>query len=268
MNHCESYEPLLDAFTEGDLFMEDLVWVQKHLNECPKCRAYVDDIIAIRAAFPTVEETELPLGFTASVMGAVVDTPQTPVPVTAKAKPVSASKKTPWVKVLSGLAACCAIVLLAQGMPLLSGGGASMAPRAEEAAPESEALYYTADSSAAAGVESKLVTEPTVAEEPMELPIGAPSTEADADAPMAPYRIIIEVDADYIGDLLDDYLPLMRYEETVTENGKSVSVQKTEYELTMAQYDILLDQLETRREMPVEEAYDTDSSMVLVIVRQ
>ena len=269
MNHCESYEPLLDAFTEGDLFMEDLVWVQKHLNECPKCRAYVDDLIAIRAAFPTVEETELPLGFTASVMGAVVDTPQAAVPVTAKAKPASASKKTPWVKVLSGLAACCAIVLLAQGVPQLAGGGTNMPSRVEEAVPESEALYYTADSVAETGAEAKMMAEPAEAAPAEEtLPIGAPSTKADADAPMSPYRIILEVDADYIGDLLDDYLPLLRYEETVTQNGKSVSIQKAEYELTMAQYDILLDQLETRREMPVEKAFDTDSSMVLVIVRQ
>ena len=85
MNHCESYEPLLDAFTEGDLFMEDLVWVQKHLNECPKCRAYVDDLIAIRAAFPTVAETEVPAGFTASVMAAVAATPQATAPAAASA---------------------------------------------------------------------------------------------------------------------------------------------------------------------------------------
>ena len=105
--------------------------------------------------------------------------------------------------------------------------------------------------------------EPTEA-----LPIGAPSTEADADAAMAPYRIIIEVDADYIGDLLADDLPVMRYEETVTKGGTSVPVQKAEYELTMAEYDELLAQLADRREMPVERVFDTDSSMVLVIVRQ
>ena len=74
MNHCESYEPLLDAFTEGDLFMEDMVWVQQHLNNCPDCQAYVEDLLAIRAAFPTVEETEVPAGFTASVMAAVAAT--------------------------------------------------------------------------------------------------------------------------------------------------------------------------------------------------
>ena len=106
MNHCESYEPLLDAFTEGDLFMEDMVWVQQHLNNCPDCQAYVEDLLAIRAAFPTVEETEVPAGFTASVMAAVAATPQATAPQAAAsksaAKPTakSAGKNTPWAKVL------------------------------------------------------------------------------------------------------------------------------------------------------------------------
>ena len=35
------------------------------------CRAYVDDALAIRAAFPDVEDTEVPAGFAESVMSAV-----------------------------------------------------------------------------------------------------------------------------------------------------------------------------------------------------
>ena len=155
MNHCESYEPLLDAFTEGDLFMEDMVWVQQHLNNCPDCQAYVEDLLAIRAAFPTVEETEVPAGFTASVMAAVAATPQATAPkAAAEAAPKAAKKRTPWVKVLSGLAACCAIVLLAQGgLKMAAGGGASMAPKAEEAAAPME--MFAADSITEEAVEEE-----------------------------------------------------------------------------------------------------------------
>ena len=31
MKECEKYAALLDAFSEGDLFMEDMVQVQNHL---------------------------------------------------------------------------------------------------------------------------------------------------------------------------------------------------------------------------------------------
>ena len=45
---------LLDAFVDGELTSEEMISVQSHLDECPECRAYVDDVLAIRASFPTV----------------------------------------------------------------------------------------------------------------------------------------------------------------------------------------------------------------------
>ena len=143
MNHCASYEPLLDAFAEGDLFLEDMVWVQQHLNTCPECQAYVDDLLSIRAAFPTVEDTEVPADFAANVMAAIAANPRVAVnEVPAK----SAKRKTPWMKMLAPLAACCAIVILAQTG--LGGGGSSK----ESAAPAAEApmeMQMTADSAVA-----------------------------------------------------------------------------------------------------------------------
>ena len=44
---------LLDAFVDGELTSEEMISVQSHLDECPECRAYVDDALAIRASFPT-----------------------------------------------------------------------------------------------------------------------------------------------------------------------------------------------------------------------
>lgn len=282
MNHCESYEPLLDAFTEGDLFMEDMVWVQQHLNNCPDCQAYVEDLLAIRAAFPTVEETEVPAGFTASVMAAVAATPQATAPKAAAAAsaPKSAKKKAPWGKVLSGLAACCAIVLLAQGgLKMASGGGASMAPKAEEAAPAAEAPMemYAADSITEAAVEEDAPAEDAKMAEPQMEAMPESEVVNDGSAPKhtvagtegaaSPYRIIVTVDADYIGDALDYYLPLVEYDETL--EGSDSTVHTREYELTMAEYDELISQLEFERgEAPAEEGFDTASETVLVIVRQ
>ena len=282
MNHCESYEPLLDAFTEGDLFMEDMVWVQQHLNNCPDCQAYVEDLLAIRAAFPTVEETEVPAGFTASVMAAVAATPQATTPKTAaEAAPKAAKKRTPWGKVLSGLAACCAIVLLAQGgLKMASGGGASMAPKAksEEAAAPME--MYAADSITEEAVEEEAPAEEAKMAEPqMEAMPSMPESEVvndgasfeyttgGSEGAASPYRIIVTVDADYIGDALDYYLPLVEYDETL--EGSDAIVHTREYELTMAEYDALVSELaEARGEAPAEEGFDTNSDMVLVIVRQ
>ena len=47
---------LLDAFVDGELTSEEMISVQSHLDECPECRAYVDDALAIRASFPTEDD--------------------------------------------------------------------------------------------------------------------------------------------------------------------------------------------------------------------
>ena len=54
---------LLDAFVDGELTSEEMISVQSHLDECPECRAYVDDALAIRASFPTEDDVQLPADF-------------------------------------------------------------------------------------------------------------------------------------------------------------------------------------------------------------
>ena len=76
MKECEKYAALLDAFSEGDLFLEDMVQVQTHLMNCPGCQAYLEDLLAMRAAFPSVEDTEVPEGFADRVMAAVAEHPR------------------------------------------------------------------------------------------------------------------------------------------------------------------------------------------------
>lgn len=67
---------LLDAFVDGELTSEEMISVQSHLDECPECRAYVDDALAIRASFPTEDDAELSADFAETVMKAVAETPQ------------------------------------------------------------------------------------------------------------------------------------------------------------------------------------------------
>lgn len=169
MKYCEAYAALLDLFVDGELSLEEMLEVQAHLDECPACRAYVDDALAMRAAFPDVEDTEVPEGFAAGVMAAIQ--------ADSAARPVSAArkkKKTPWVGVLASLAACCAIVIIQQNGPMAAkseSAAASMAydtavaeeAACDDAAPES--FYYTADTA----------TEETAEE---------PAAEAEEDAPM------------------------------------------------------------------------------------
>ena len=92
---------LLDAFVDGELTSDEMIQVQAHLDECPECRAYVDDTLAIRTAFPTAEDLPLPADFAKNVMAAVTKTPQ------------SRPKKQPWGK-LAAAAACLAVIVLVQ----------------------------------------------------------------------------------------------------------------------------------------------------------
>lgn len=109
MKYCEDYAALLDLYVDGELSPEDMDRVRAHLETCSGCRAYVDDALAIRAAFPDVEDTEVPTGFAESVMSAVQ--------AAAQERPAAPqAKKRHWGRVLLPLAACCAIVILLHGV--------------------------------------------------------------------------------------------------------------------------------------------------------
>ena len=116
MNICEAYAALLDPFADGELSPEEMVRVRDHLDGCPACRAYVDDVLAIRTAFPGPEDTEVPEGFAEAVSAAI-----------RAGSAAREKRRAPWIKVFAPLAACCAIViLLAQG-PLFRMGGSGTA---------------------------------------------------------------------------------------------------------------------------------------------
>lgn len=131
MNICEEYAALLDPYVDGELTAEEMLRVQEHLDGCPACRAYVDDALAIRAAFPGVEDTEVPEGFAEAVSAAI------------RAGAAPQKRRRPWwARSLAPLAACCAVVILLARMPLaLRDGSGNLAA----AAPESVETESTAD---------------------------------------------------------------------------------------------------------------------------
>ena len=151
MKYCENYAALLDLYVDGELSPEDMDRVRAHLETCPGCRAYVDDALAIRAAFPDVEDTEVPTGFAESVMSAVQ--------AAAQERPAAPqAKKRHWGRVLLPLAACCAIAILLRGVtgsknsPVEFATASSSAT--DTATTESESIAETEEAAAEAPAET------------------------------------------------------------------------------------------------------------------
>ena len=151
MKYCEDCAALLDLYVDGELSPDDMDRVRAHLETCSGCRAYVDDALAIRAAFPDVEDTEVPAGFAGGVMSAVR--------AAAQEKPAAPqAKKRHWGRVLLPLAACCAIVILLHGVtgsknsPVEFATASSSAT--DTATTESESIAETEEAAAEAPAET------------------------------------------------------------------------------------------------------------------
>lgn len=150
MKYCEEYAALLDLFVDGELPAEEMKRVGDHLAECPGCRAYVDDALAIRAGFPDVEDTVVPEGFAQGVMERV------------RAASVKDEKLVElrrrgirrWMGTAAALAACCALVILIRTGP--AGGGHAAAP----AGGGGEAVVYDSSNFAAEDAPEDAETAP------------------------------------------------------------------------------------------------------------
>ena len=113
MNGCEDFLELLDSFLDGELPPDQMLRVQSHLDACPACRDYVDGALTLRAAFPSVEDTDVPEGFAENVMERV----------RASALKPAALHRRRWMSAVAALAACCAIVILLRFGPVGMSGG-------------------------------------------------------------------------------------------------------------------------------------------------
>lgn len=125
MNGCEDFLELLDSFLDGELPPDQMLRVQSHLDACPACRDYVDGALTLRAAFPSVEDTDVPEGFAENVMERV----------RASALKPAALHRRRWMSAVAALAACCAIVILLRFGPVgMSGGLSENTARMEDTA--------------------------------------------------------------------------------------------------------------------------------------
>lgn len=168
MNTCERWAALLDLYVDGELGAEEMLAVQAHLDECPACRAYVDDAFAIRAAFPEAEEAQLPEGFHAHVMAAVA----------ADAAKAKKDHSRVW-KTLMPLAACFAVVLIVGRSGVMGAVKGASAESAAAAAPAAaQDVYHAAGQTAEAP--TKATAEPKEAPSPGNIDPAASSPAAAA----------------------------------------------------------------------------------------
>lgn len=133
---CKKYAALLDAFLDGELPLEQMEQVRRHLDTCPPCRDYVDACLALRAVMPQVEDTPVPEDFTQNVMAAVA------------AHPRKTRRWTPARRraAMAAIAACLAAAMFLTNYqdwiaPFTGGGAADAAADAalfREANPEEE----------------------------------------------------------------------------------------------------------------------------------
>lgn len=241
MKYCETFAALLDPFVDGELSPDEMARVQAHLDACPACRAYVDDALAIRAAFPDAEDTPVPDGFAESVMARI------------RAETVSQKRKNrPWLKALASLAACCAIVLLAA--PMFSHGSKTEAAPAEApaaAASTERAMGFANTAEEAPAEESREDLASSKLYDAAPAPSAADSGATEADA-----TSWLTLTAEEAGSLLADFTPV---EETETE---------LRYELTSSELESLLTALSEAGIVPSGELHpaEMEGSYVLVIV--
>lgn len=116
MNVCVEYEALLDLYVDGGLDTEEMLRVQEHLDACPACRAYVDDLFTIRAEFPDEDSVPLPEGFHERVMAGIA------------ADAAKAKKKRRFTMFAPLAAACLALMVAVNGGPSAKKESAAAAP--------------------------------------------------------------------------------------------------------------------------------------------
>lgn len=275
MKYCEEYAALLDLFVDGELSGPEMARVGDHLAECPGCRAYVDDALAIRASFPDVEETAVPEGFAESVMERIRED-------AAKDQKIVELKRRGvrrWLGTAAALAACCALVILVRtgnDAAVPAGGnaydtaavmesGAEAAPQAApefkeepvEGAPEEETrIALTARMKAAEPYHDEqasksATTAGTDTAAPAEAaPEAAMDDEQLLACPPAPEnQAALYLTAEEAGDLLDGFA-------AVWENGV-----EWRYELNAEEYRALLEALGRQ-----EELAETKEGPFLVVV--
>jgi len=291
MKYCEEFAALLDAYVDGELNESEAARVKAHLETCPGCRMYVENIRAIRAVFPSAEETDVPDGFADGVMAAI----------RAGAAP-RRQKRTQWLKVAVPLAACVAILVavgsfqdsfrFAGKSTASASGSATVGPAykesqsgtgsglsggtesdtasesADSAAPRMFTALAPRDSKTAAGQDQTSGSAASSQEsgedgsQPAETPqMGilavTPSTTiaGNASSPEEQYRKVLYLDAATAGTLVDRY--------TGVVSSAADGTPETLYEMSKQDFDAITAQLPN---VPVTENNSSATELCCVIV--
>ncbi len=263
MKYCEEYAALLDPYVDGELSGEEAARVRNHVAECPGCRTYVEGALAIRAAFPDVEETAVPEGFAEGVMAAVRKSEER-----RQEEAVTATRKNGyWKRVLLPLAACFALVLILRTVPaggskgaVMTAVGSGLPAAADSASPAEEGgvQYSMADpapqteTGETAPFNDRMVraaplpqaiqeepADPSAESTPEERGTVATASNGGRIAVQTPRAI--RLTAAQAGELLEE-LP-----HTTAEDGVRC------YQLTWEEFDRLLDSLAERDIVPEEQ---------------
>ena len=161
MDTCQEFAALLDLYVDGALPPAEAERVQAHLETCDVCRSYVDDIQAIRAAFPRIEDTPVPEDFADGVMAAI----------RAGTAPQKKRPAARWTRIALPLAACLAIFAVVQ-VPLL---------QRDTAADQAAEQQLIQDTSDAASDQEHSRQETAEADEPQSEPAESESPAAEED---------------------------------------------------------------------------------------
>lgn len=271
MKYCDDYAALLDLYVDGELSPEEMSRVRDHLDCCPGCQAYVDDALAIRAAFPDAEDVEVPADFADGVMARIQSEAVSRAEATPKKK-----QPTPWRKVLPTLAACCALVILLRSVPGMFSGRKEEAPAmaapamTTESAAEEKAVAAAEESVAmmdrqmAAGSDTAAVevdNSIAITEDVSPAECAEPQEAEKAAGPYAYTDLFRAVYASVL-TLPPEGAELMAAYTPVSEDGTEIR-----YELTAQEAEALLVQLETASfSYQSEEGIEPTTDLVLVIL--
>ncbi|MDE7261682.1 MAG: zf-HC2 domain-containing protein [Oscillospiraceae bacterium] len=127
MKSCEEFELLASLAVDEEATLEERAELAKHLETCPDCRAYFEDLKRLHEAF-AVEKPIVPEDFAAQVMCRVRETKQD--------RAEEPEKKTvlfPHWRRWAALAACCAVAALGVWATGNFGGVKDVMNRADDA---------------------------------------------------------------------------------------------------------------------------------------
>ena len=162
MRSCEEFELLANLAVDEEATLEELAELNAHLEKCPDCRAYFEDIKRIHGLFAQ-EESAVPAGFAGRVMERVRETEQE--------QPAKKVVPFPHWRRWAALAACCAVAVLSVWAFRGTGGVKD--------------VMVTADS-APRSADARITAEDSAAQEPEVLALDEGSAVEDAEPDEAP----------------------------------------------------------------------------------